>query len=157
MEGLWLVGGCALALFVSSFLYSAGGYSNKWLRRFISPALLCIALNGSGMILNNWHWQYLLTYPLIVLAFCLPYGSEIQWQKILMRLGVSVICLIASAVCLLGQALSLPSIGILIIQILLCLITVYFGVKNPFSNARLEEFLVSLFLTLFIPFWSFIR
>lgn len=36
-------------------------------------------------------------------------------------------------------------------------VSVVLGVVNPFNSARVEEFLVCQVLTLFVPFWPWIR
>jgi len=132
------------------------GYS-KWLRRFISSAVLALSVNIIALVLSNWHWQYILTYIPLCIGFSLPYGTDSLTQKVVKRalfaFGVSNACLI----CLWATGFTSFGWVLVIMSFIGGLLSIVLGAINPYNNAPLEQFIICQYLTLLIPFWPFVR
>lgn len=154
--GVVAIGG--FGAFISCILYMLGGTSgfNKGIRRFGSSFFLSLSANLVAIFLGRWVWQYALMLPALILAFCMGYGADTTWQKILRRSVYAVGVLLA---CLCGFWAVGGTIGAWIVlgcAFLAGITSIVLGVFNPFNNARVEEYLVCQVLTLFVPFWAFV-
>lgn len=161
-ENIWLVSGGFLAVFIATVLYMIGGTDmggggQKFWRRFVASLILACSTNVIALLLNNWVWQYLFIYPALILGFSLPYGGKTTLVKGLKRfvfaLGVGLACwcgLWATGFTPMGWVIMGLSTAIGLGSVVL-------GVMNPFNNAPLEQGLICVLLTLFIPWWPFIR
>jgi hypothetical protein len=158
--GLVALGG--VASLIASILYMIGGTTmsfggQKWLRRYVASALLAGAANGIAAFLQVWTWQYLLMWPCLIGGFSLGYSSDTTIGKAIKRLifalGVLSACMIGVwAVGFTGAAWVVLGLAAVIGAG-----SVVLGVWNPFNNAPLEQFIICQILTMFVPFWAFIR
>jgi hypothetical protein len=153
--GIVALGG-ALA-FIANVLYQLGGISNKWLRRYLASFVLALAANLVGGLIGNWHWQYILMWPCLIGGFSLGYGGDTTTEKIIKRTIYALGVLMACVMGLWAASFSGAGITLMIIAAITGLGSVVLGVVNPFTSARVEEFLVCQVLTLFIPFWAYVR
>jgi len=147
---------------VSSILYMWGGTAmswggKKWLRRFLGSFVLAVAASVIAVVLTKWDWRYLIIYPCLATGFSLGYGADTTGVKIRKRtifaLGVLTACVVGAWIA--GWTAS----ALLVLG--LCFVTgltsVALGVWNPFNNAPLEQYLICQLLTLYVPFWAFVR
>ncbi len=140
-------------LAIGCILYSMGGYSGKWKRRFVGSFIIAATFNGVCAWRGLWSPWLLLSFPVLIGSFCLPYGAEALLPKIIKRTTV-VLAVICSglAFCLLhgGNAwwVLVPHVGV-------GLWSVYLGVKNPIQ-ARAEEGFICLFLCSGLLMYPFI-
>src|SRR3990167_1590727 len=82
---MYQITGCGLGLVLSSFLYSWGGRSGKWKRRFIASFILSAGLNGLCVWRGLWSPYLLIIWPLLIGGFSLGYGADSTGAKILRR------------------------------------------------------------------------
>lgn len=134
-------------------LYSWGGFSGKWKRRFVGSAILSGGFIGLCLWRGLWNPWLLTSFPAIVTAFCLPYGAESTFPKIIKRTSVVLAVLLSGlAFCLIngGNAwwVMIPHFGI-------GLWAVYLAVKNPLF-ARAEEGFVCLLMLVGLYMYPFI-
>jgi hypothetical protein len=136
--------GQAIILAVGCWFYMWGGRDGKWKRRFIGSLICSMALWIGLIFSGKFEWWALGVYPLLIIAFSLGYGSDIQIKKIIKRLIISLyVSLTGLLLCLIYGG---SSWNILPLQILIALGSVWLGVKNP-AQAPVEEFFVCLLLT----------
>jgi ABC-type proline/glycine betaine transport system permease subunit len=158
-EGWGLIALGGLLAYVSNVFYMWGGtdgFSKIW-RRFVGASLMAFTANFVGLFEVNWHWQYLTFFPFLIVGFSLGYGAKTAAEKILKR---TLYCVGIVLCCVFGMwasSFSMASITVMILSILVALTSVALGVLNPFKSARLEEFLVSQVMTMFIPFWALVK
>jgi hypothetical protein len=155
--GLVAIGGGAV--FLSAVFYMWGGTAGfgKFWRRFVGSFVLTLSTNLLAIFKGVWAWQLLLIWPALIIAFGLPYGSDTFWGKAVKR---AVFALGNVSAGFFGYwAMGMPTfgIGILIFQLFIGSGSIYLGVKNPYKNAPLEQFLICILLTLTIPFWAFVK
>jgi hypothetical protein len=156
-EYLYLVGMDGFLAFVACFLYSWGGQQGKWKRRFIASFVLALAANLTAVFLSRWSWPYLLFWPCLIGGFSLGYGADTFWAKFIKRTVFALGVCFCGVIGLWMTGFTGYGWGILISQILLSGFSVYLGTKNPYSSARVEEYLICQVLVLTIPFWPFVR
>lgn len=158
--GLVAFGG-SMSLF-ASILYMWGGTEmswggQKWLRRFLGSFILALAASVVAIVLAKWDWRYLLLYPCLWGGFSLGYGGKTTFVKVLKRTAFAFGTLTA---CVVGAWILQWSVSALVV-LGLCFVTgltsVVLGVVNPFNNAPLEQYLICQVLTLYVPFWAFIK
>lgn len=159
VEGWGLVAlGGTLGL-ISNIFYMWGGtegFTKIW-RRFVGASVLATGTNLLAILTGSWAWQYLTFYPLLMIGFSLGYGGDTTIEKIIRR---SVYALGVLSCCIMGMwavAFSTASIVVGILALITGLTSVALGVLNPFKSARLEEFMVSQVLTLYVIFWSYVK
>lgn len=162
-ESIWLVCGGGLAAFIANCLYAIGGTDMtgkggwKWLRRFVASFILALAANLIAAFVQVWHWQYILFMPILSIGFSLGYGADTVAGRVLKR---SICAVAIVSCCVVGawvhefSGLSLIVAGL---SVLIGAGSVVLGVLNPFNNAPAEQFLVCQILTLFVPFWAFVK
>ena len=158
-ENIWLIALCGLAAFIANVMYMMGGTQGfgLWWRRFLATFILMVAANGAALFMHVWHWQYLLFFPALIAGMSLGYGAKTTGGKIVKRL---IFALGVTACCALGAwahgfgAMSLVICGL---SVFTGLTSIVLGVINPFNNAPLEQFLICQVLTLYVPFWAFVR
>ena len=150
----WQAFGAMIGISIGSLLYSLGGRSGKWKRRFIGSFVLASTFNILCLLRGLWNPWLPITYPIIIGTFCLGYGADSLMPKIIKRTLV-VLAMVMSGVlfCILngGNAwlVLIPHLGI-------GLWSVYLGVKNPLKAAAEETFicvLLSIGLMMF-PFFG---
>ena len=158
-EDIWFVAILGFMAFVANVLYAAGGTKGFGLfwRRFIGSFILALSASICALYLGAWSWKYLLIYPALIGGFSLGYSSDTLLGKITRRtifaLGVLMACLVGL------WATGFTSFGwvVFILAAVTGLTSVVLGAINPFKNAPLEQFLICQVLTLYIPFWAYIR
>lgn len=158
-ENVWLVAGGGFGAFLANVLYMLGGTEGfgLWTRRFLGMSVLALTGNIVALLLGAWLWQYLLFFPILIAGSTLGYGADSTWKKILRR---TIFALAISAACLLGawaHGFTIFSLMIVGLSFAVGLGSVILGVFNPFNNAPVEQFLICQLLTLFIPFWGFVK
>lgn len=158
--GLVALGG--FMAFIANILYMWGGTTmswggQKWLRRFLGSFVLAAAASVIAWQLSAWKWQYLLMYPCLAAGFSLGYGADTTKEKIFRRAmfaaGVWTACIVG-AWCI---GFSSSALLVLKVSLVVGMSSVALGVWNPFTNAPLEQFLISQLLCMFVPFWAFVR
>lgn len=114
----------------------------KWIRRFLAPALLCLwAFMRSG-----FDWRYLIQMPLMMGASTLPYGADDTATKWLLRglFGVANGAAANTANLLRKRWLISGFSFVLIVAS-----SIAFGVYNPL-DAMGEQFLIGAFISFFV-------
>lgn len=149
---IWQYAVAIFSLATGSVLYSLGGYRGKWKRRFVGSFIITAAFNGVCAWRGLWSPWLLISFPVLIGAFCLPYGADTIFPKILKRTTVVLACLMTGlGFCILngGNAwwVFVPHAGI-------GLWSVYLGVKNPIQ-ARAEEGFICVLLCLGLMMYPF--
>lgn len=147
-----------LVVAVAAALYSVGGRSNKWIRRFVSPAVLvayCAGIaRGDG---RPFWWVALASYPLYAAAYSLGYGVKSKLTKWFSN-PVVVRSITASAyvfACIgIVVAFGAFKVSTLAFCVWMVPLTVFLTTWNPFP-AAMEEFLVCFMTTVFVPFFMY--
>lgn len=155
--GVVALGG--FASFIANVLYMWGGTEmswggQKWLRRFLASFVLTLAAGLTALYLGKWSFRYLLMFPCLSIGFSLGYGRT----AILLKRTVCAVGILSA--CFVGLWITgFSGSGWLVFAAAsVCgLTSIIMGFFNPFSNAPLEQFLISQVLTMFIPFWAFVR
>lgn len=141
---IWQFACAMVVLTIGCTLYSMGGYSGKWKRRFVGSFILSAGFNGLCAWRGLWSPWLLTAFPALIFSFCLPYGADTLFPKIVKR-GSVVLAILGSglAFCLVhgGNAwwVMIPHFGV-------GLWTVFLGVKSGIQS-RAEEGFICLFLT----------
>ncbi|HDP36992.1 MAG TPA: hypothetical protein ENN27_03890 [Candidatus Atribacteria bacterium] len=154
--GLVILGGFSALL--GNCLYQLGGTVGfgKWLRRFVASFIIALGSNLIAIFNSTWTWQFILIWPCLIGGFSIGYGANTMPKKILRRILYATGVLMA---CFCGLwATGFTTSGWVMFS-LACITgsaSVILGVRNPFTSARVEEFLVCQVLTLYIPFWGFV-
>jgi hypothetical protein len=160
-ENIWLVTADGAAVFLASVLYMIGGTKmsfggQKWLRRFLASGILAMAANVTALILGRWAWPLVLIWPALIGGFSLGYGGETTGTKVIKRAIFAAGCCSAGVFGLWATGWTGAGIGVLVLQFLIGGGSVYLGVRNPYSNAPLEQLIICLLLTFSVPFWGFV-
>jgi hypothetical protein len=153
--GIVAIGGCIALL--ANILYQLGGIGNKWLRRYVASFLLAATTSIIGILVGNWHWQYILIWPCLVGGFSLGYGADTTMAKVIRRTIYAIGVLAACFMGLWATGFSVGGILVTGLALITGLTSIVLGVFNPFKSARVEEFMVCQVLTLYIPFWAYIK
>lgn len=144
---------------ITATLYSVGGRSNKWIRRYAAPLVLvgfCTAL-AHRIGCPAW-WAAGLSYPAYVAAYSLGYGVNSKLTKwlrsaLLVRLVTASAYMAASVGILAGFGALKPEA--FFIASFLVPPVVYFTGKNPLP-AAMEEFLVCFLTVFWVPFTAYL-
>jgi hypothetical protein len=149
---LWTAVGSLVGLVVAAALYSLGGRSGKWRRRYVASAVLTGTIIASSLLMTTFTWWSLLCYPLLVLTFSLGYGAESLVVKVLKRSLVAVCGIIATL------PLIIPGLHLVLLPLQLILIPVYvwLGVRNPVPAAS-EEVFICIVLNLGLVMLPFVK
>lgn len=120
-----------LVIAICSWLYSRGGYSRKWLRRYVSPILMV-----GTICLFTQNLLILIQTPLMMATLSMGYGGDNFKEKLFRRSLWGFANGIASS----------PSLAIegqwflIVLQVVfVTTISILLGVYNPFKSARREE------------------
>lgn len=143
-----------ICVVIASVLYWLGGRANKWLRRFVAPAVLTAGICGISAVKGNFSLWFLGVYPCLVLGFSLGYGAEDTAGKVIKRVICAAGILSAGVMACLG--LGGNAWLLLAVQGILAAGYVFLGVKS-ILNAAVEEGIASILLTLFIPLYPLIQ
>jgi len=150
----WLAFGNMIALSFATLCYSLGGRAGgpgKWIRRFFASFILAVAINVTAVLFGKWWWPLLFAYPLLVVEYLLGYGGSTIPQRCFKRF---LIVLLSAGIGVLLMFSLGGGLWLFIIQIIVGLTTVIFGVRNP-VHAAAEENLVCFLnsgILLFYPF-----
>lgn len=138
----WKVASKLLIIVIFALLYSAGGTADmggKWLRRFVAPFILCMAMWGYSR-----DWKALIQMPFMIIGLSFGYGATNLWGKILRRTIYGIangsFCSVYNAIRK-RWLLVWTQVGLVISM---CII---FGVWNPIS-ARAEETFLGVMIAL---------
>lgn len=150
---MYQAGIAGLILVAASFMYSWGGRSGKWKRRFIGSAILAAGVNGLCVWRGIWSPYMLIVLPCLIGGFSLGYGADTLGGKILRR---SIYCLgvlmsgVVMAVVLGGHAywVLIPHVGI-------GAFSIYMGSRNPIY-ASSEEFFICMMLNMGLLMFPFV-
>ena len=155
--GLVAIGG--FLAFCANVFYMWGGTEgfDKWWRRFVGAFTLAYSANIIAIYLGSWSWQYLLFFPCFVAGFSLGYGGATTPEKIAKRVIYSLCILLSCVAGLFATGFSGAGLLVAGLAVLTGLTSVVLGVFNPFNSARVEEFIIAQVLTLYIPFWAYIK
>jgi hypothetical protein len=158
-EQIWLVAMGGFLAFLANVMYMMGGTEGfgKWWRRFIGSCLLALSATLVAIMLAKWSWQYILMWPCLIGGFSLGYGGKTTIEKVLKR---SVFALGVLTACICGAwavGFTISAWVVVGLALVTGLTSVVLGVFNPFSNAPLEQFIISQVLTLYVPFWAFVN
>lgn len=158
-ELIWLVCFNIFMLALSSLLYSLGGTSgfSKLYRRLGTSLVLGFSVNVTSLLINNWHWQYLVVPIALFGIYCLPYGANTLWDKIIKRSIVALSFIACYVLGLWASNFSTPGILVFILSSIMAVLTVPIGVLNPWNNAPLEQAIISLITSTFFITWPFIK
>jgi hypothetical protein len=97
----------------------------------------------TGAFLFSFDWRFLVAYPLMGAAMCLPYGADTTWEKILLRGLFGLACAIAFN---LPYALRKQWLWLMLGCILSILGSIYLGVLNPAPDAITEQGFIALLI-----------
>ena len=151
---IWMFAVAMVFLSIGSVLYSMGGYSGKWKRRFVGSFILSLGFNGLCAWRGLWNPWLLATFPALIGTFCLPYGAETTFPKVIKRTCV-VIAAVGSGVIFCITHPELPAWKVLIPHLCVGICSIYMGAVNPIK-ARAEEGFICLLLTLGLYMYPFI-
>lgn len=138
---------CRLCLvMVCAMLYMAGGSEElggeKWLRRYLAPAVECIGL----MILTK-NWLYVIQAPLRMITLSLGYGADEFIYKVQRRFLWGLANGISASTVFMFQNRT----NIIVPHILFMIAgSILIGVWNPFPSPRHEELVIGI-LTFLLP------
>ncbi len=148
-----IASGSIVGLALGTWLYMWGGRSNKWVRRFIGSLVIATTVNVSAIIMGNWHWVLVLTYPCLIGGFCMGYSGSSLFEKVKRR------ALFALAVCSAGLVCCFAFGGsawwVLPIHVGIAAFTIYLGVISKVQAAA-EEVFVCLCLNAGLLMYPFI-
>lgn len=149
---IWQFAVAVMGLAIGSIAYSIGGYKGKWKRRFVGSFIISSTFVGVCAWRELWSPWLLLSYPMLIGTFCLPYGADTLFPKIIKRSTLVLASLaIGIGFCVLHGGNSwwvlIPHGGI-------AMWSVYLGVKNPI-HARAEEGFICLLLCMAILMYPF--
>jgi len=162
LEFLLGVKGIVALLFVvaACFFYMWGGrdplqpWMGKWLRRFIGSLVLATGANVIALWIACWRWEMLLVYPALCAGFSMGYGGDDFMEKLLRRTVYAAGVVGAGFVMVWAAGWSGNAITVLIVQSICGVGSIVLGIKNPLP-AAIEEVMVCIVLTLFIPIYPF--
>lgn len=145
--------GALIGCVAACLLYSLGGRSGKWKRRFVASAILTATVNVVCLLRGIWSPLMLVIFPILALGFSLGYGGELPMQKFIKRFFY------ASAVVMAGFLMAFILKGnawfVLIPHAGIAMWSIYLGLKNPIEAAA-EEVFVCLFLNVGLMMYPFI-
>lgn len=142
-----------LGLTIGSTLYSLGGYKGKFWRRFVGSFILAVTFNGLCLWRGLWSPWLLISWPLLIGAFVLPYGADTTFPKLVKRVSIVLAVLLSGlAFCLIYGH---NAWGVFILHAGISIWSVYLGVKNPLF-ARAEEGFICVLLCLALMMYPFI-
>lgn len=140
---------------VATFFWMWGGRAGspgKWLRRYVSSAVMAFTINVSSVMLGIWDWRLLLVIPALTAGSSLGYGGTTTQEKVLRRSFFAFGMLISGFTCVL--VFGWKSLPLLALQVLLGIGSVWIGVKSN-MHAAAEEVLVAFLLLGPLAFYPF--
>src|SRR3990167_9148154 len=126
---LYQATGALLGVILASFLYSLGGRSGKWKRRFVASFVLAATVNVLCVLRGVWQPLMLAVWPILIGGFSLGYGADVLWLKVVRRLVYALAVLMAGV--LMAFILGGNAWWVLMPYIVVGLFSVFLGVKNP--------------------------
>lgn len=136
-------------LSIFSYLYSEGGISNKWIRRFIGSGWMMLGIFAFSQWQGVWNYWYLLCFPLMTIALSIGYGANDTFTKIRKRAvyGIILSCT-AIPIVVFSHMWVLFGYSVFIAVVS----SVLLGGFNPTRSARAEETLVATLCVLLMLF-----
>lgn len=146
----WSVLNTLVVLAVAT-LYALGGRSEKWLRRFMAPAVLV------GYCAWPDRWVAFLSYPLYIAAYSLGYGESsflAKWlrSKLIVRAVTGACYVLAAAPIAVAYGVPISTYGFMAVFALVG--TWWITSFNPFKAAA-DGYMVAFSTTFFVPFLRF--
>lgn len=139
---LWTAFGSLIGLSLACLLYSLGGRSGKWKRRFIASLILATTVNIASLVMGRFSFWLFLAYPSLIAGFSMGYGANTLIWKVIRR-TIYALGVIASGLifCLVfgGKAW-----WVLPVHAGVGLFSIYLGVRNPVYAAAEEVFVCAL-------------
>ena len=79
-----------MMLALAACLYSLGGTQgfSKLYRRIGTSTFIGAAVNITGLLINSWHWQFLVMPFVLFGIYTEPYSGDTLWEKVTKRLIV---------------------------------------------------------------------
>ena len=151
---VWQAAISGLGLIIGSTLYSLGGRSGKYLRRFLASFVLAATVNGVCVWREIWQPLMLIVFPILILGFSLGYGADKLGVKILKR-SIVVAAIMCSGI-LMAYILGGNAWWVLLPHAGLAIWSVFMGVRNPILAAG-EEFFVCMLLTTGLMMYPFVN
>lgn len=157
MTEIGLLAQAMIKFFICGFvggLYSLAGLDihgkgYKALRRYLGSLIICVALCVFAVLNKNLSLWYLLCYPLLIGAYCMGYGSEETWVKVLKR----TLCAIAITCAFLPVVFVMGCWWLFGLQMLISIAcSVVLGVKNPLHSA-VEQFVIGALTIILVLFY----
>ena len=150
---VWQSFAAGAGLVIGSGLYSMGGRSRKWLRRFLGAAVLAGTVCGISAWRGIFNPFMLAVFPVLVGGFSLGYGGD----QISVKLRKRALCCLA--VCMAGLVMAICIGGnawmVLPFHFGVAIFSVYLGLINPIAAAA-EEFFICLILNTGLMAYAFV-
>lgn len=131
-------------------MYAVGGSGDfwggqKWIRRFLAPALFCLW----AFIRSGFDWRYFVQIPFMFGALCLPYGADSTTLKIILRGVFGLANGVSTSICnIWRKRWSLVALQLTIVTA----VSIGLGVFNDTPNAMVEQFLIGFIIILMPSF-----
>lgn len=131
-----------MAVGVFATLYSIGGRSDKWIRRYLGAITFSAILIGLSLWFGSFNWWFAAIQPLAIYVLSRGYSTTVK------RIGYGIVFGIFGLLC----GLSLGDWFLGAVQFLIAVFAnIVFGLYNP-VKAPLEEGLISGLSVFIIPF-----
>jgi hypothetical protein len=161
-ESIWLIAIGGTAALICNILYMVGGTGfdgkgYKWMRRFLGAGILASAANGIAIYMHVWSWMYLIMFATLAAGFSLGYGADTVPKKVFLRTVCAIGVLSTCIVGYYAAGATATGLAVCIMAGIVGAASICMGVWNPFNNAPLEQFLICQVLTMFVPWWAFVR
>lgn len=151
---IWEITGGALGLVIASMLYSLGGRSGKWKRRFIASAILTAVVNVISALHSIWTPWMLCLYPILTIGFSLGYGGTDDLALKIFKRSYCASFIVLAGV-LMAYLLGGNAWWVLIAHAGVAGFSVFLGTKNMLP-AAVEEFMVCFVLNAFLITYPFV-
>jgi hypothetical protein len=142
----WLFSANMIVACIASVWYWLGGRAGgpgKWIRRYLAPLVLCLAVCLTACVMGKFSWWLLAVYPLTTLGFVLGYGGKNKTWRVIKRVIVAIVLTIPGVLCCMvfgGKAwLLLP------VHAVINGLTAYLGTINPLMPTAEEGILGMMF------------
>lgn len=144
---LWFIIEAFVIAGIFAALWAIGGSGDfwggqKWIRRFLGPAVLCVW----AFVRSGFNWRYLIQMPLMMGASTLPYGADDLGIKWLLRGLFGLVNGVSANVTNFWMRRWLVS-GFSFVLILAA--SIAFGVYNPLP-AMWEQFVIGCIIAFFV-------
>ena len=126
---------------IDCFFWQWGGRKGKWKRRYIGAAIQTLGLNVFSVLTGMWHWTFTAAIVPEIGSRVMGYGADSTEQKILRRSLFALGSLLVGVFLAYGQGFGPKTLALLACQLIISVVSVVLGVKNPLPAAVEEVFL----------------